>query len=150
MSEHTPNGKGPARPSGSNNRNNPNRPGPSSRKGAPASAAPGRKPGNAPRSAQAASAPQAATVPRTPARNTTAGYTRDQVYDRERARAAAAAGQKRSTMPCPPENSALADELRARLHGKPPRAAHNPVCELSNISLSVTQSNSHFRKDTSI
>lgn len=125
MSEHTPNGKGPARPSGSNNRNNPNRPGPSSRKGAPASAAPGRKPGNAPRSAQAASAPQDATVPRTPARNTTAGYTRDQVYDRERARAAAAAGQKRSTMPCPPENSALADELRARLHGKPTRAAHN-------------------------
>ncbi|MBR5975675.1 MAG: PBP1A family penicillin-binding protein [Clostridiales bacterium] len=91
MSDHTPNGKGSPRPSGSNNRN------------------------------------QDATTPRAPTRTAAAGsgYTRDQIYDRDRARAAAAAGQKRSTVPCPPENSALADELRSRLRGKPTRAAHN-------------------------
>ncbi|MBO4474689.1 MAG: PBP1A family penicillin-binding protein [Clostridiales bacterium] len=91
MSDHTPNGKGSPRPSGSNNRN------------------------------------QDATTPRAPTRSVVAGsgYTRDQIYDRDRARAAAAAGQKRSTVPCPPENSALADELRSRLRGKPTRAAHN-------------------------
>lgn len=69
--------------------------------------------------------PNEATMPRTPTRTAASGYSREQIYDRERKKAAASAGAPRSTVPCAPENSALADELRTRLHGKPTRAAHN-------------------------
>ena len=62
---------------------------------------------------------------RKPSSGNASGYSREQIYDQERQKAAARAGAPRSTMPCPPENSALADELRSRLRGKPTRAAHN-------------------------
>ncbi|MBR3056521.1 MAG: PBP1A family penicillin-binding protein [Clostridiales bacterium] len=49
------------------------------------------------------------------------GYTRAQAYEREKTERDP---QQRSTRPIAPENSALADELRSRLRGKPTRAAH--------------------------
>lgn len=105
MSDNNPHGNASRRPSGTNNNSKVPRSGPSQKK-APASDA---------------------TMPRNPAQPAPSGsgYTRDQIYDRSRAKAAAAAPQKRSTVPCAPEDSALADELRSRLKGKPTRAAHN-------------------------
>ena len=49
------------------------------------------------------------------------GYSRSQAYERERSNADP---ETRSTRPVAPEATALADELRSRLHGKPTRAAH--------------------------
>ncbi|MBO4495140.1 MAG: PBP1A family penicillin-binding protein [Clostridiales bacterium] len=49
------------------------------------------------------------------------GYTRAQAYERENS---PRDPEQRSTRPIAPENSALADELRSRLSGKPTRAAH--------------------------
>ena len=49
------------------------------------------------------------------------GYSRAQAYERERAQVSQ---ETRSTRPVAPEATALADELRARLRGKPTRAAH--------------------------
>ncbi len=126
MSENRPNGTPPKRPSGANNKNNVNRKASPSSKGKPASGR-SRKSSAAKASSGSSSRPVSsdATMPRNPAPSagTGSGYTREQIYDRERARAAA--GDKRSTIPCAPEDSALADELRSRLKGKPTRAAHN-------------------------
>ena len=106
MSDMNPNGPASRQPSGANNNN----------RKAPRS-------GSSPKQSPASDA----TTPRTPAPNAApgSGYSREQIYDRARAKAAAAAPQKRSTIPCAPEDSALADELRSRLKGKPTRAAHN-------------------------
>ena len=104
MSEQHPNGKSSQKPSGiNNNKKQPNRSG-SSKRPAPSSDA---------------------TMPRTPAPGpqSGSGYSRQQAYERQRPKDPT--GQKRSTVPCAPENSALADELRSRLRGKPTRAAHN-------------------------
>ncbi|MBR4010889.1 MAG: PBP1A family penicillin-binding protein [Clostridiales bacterium] len=104
MSEQHPNGKSSQKPSGTNNnKKQPNRSG-SSKRPAPSSDA---------------------TMPRTPAPGpqSGSGYSRQQAYERQRPKDPT--GQKRSTVPCAPENSALADELRSRLRGKPTRAAHN-------------------------
>jgi len=49
------------------------------------------------------------------------GYTRAQAYEKD---TSARDPEQRSTRPIAPENSALADELRSRLSGKPTRAAH--------------------------
>ena len=49
------------------------------------------------------------------------GYSRAQAYEKENV---ARDPEQRSTRPIAPENSALADELRSRLKGKPTRAAH--------------------------
>ncbi|MEE3351724.1 MAG: PBP1A family penicillin-binding protein [Saccharofermentanaceae bacterium] len=105
MSDNYPNGRTSRQPSGNNNNQKKPRSGP----------APKQSP-----------APDA-TMHRSPAGSASAGsgYSREQIYDRSRAKAAAAAQQKRSTIPCAPEDSALADELRSRLKGKPTRAAHN-------------------------
>ncbi|MBP5416987.1 MAG: PBP1A family penicillin-binding protein [Clostridiales bacterium] len=106
MSDNHPNGRASRQPSG-NNSNNQKRP----------------RSGSAPRQAAASDA----TMHRSTSGNASvgSGYSREQIYDRSRAKAAAAAQQKRSTIPCAPEDSALADELRSRLKGKPTRAAHN-------------------------
>ena len=106
MSDMNPNGPASRQPSGANNNN----------RKAPRS-------GSSPKQSPASDA----TTPRTPTPNAApgSGYSREQIYDRARAKAAAAAPQKRSTIPCAPEDSALADELRSRLKGKPTRAAHN-------------------------
>ncbi len=103
MSDKNPNGNAAKRPSGTNNNKKPQA----------SSAAPRRKP-----SADATQArPSAAGT------GPAVGYTRNQVYDRSKVKAPT--GDKRTTIPCAPEDSALADELRSRLKGKPTRAAHN-------------------------
>ena len=104
MSDNHPNGRASRQPSGTN-KNNQRAP----------------RTGSAPKQAPVSDA----TMPRSSSGSAApgTGYSRDQVYDRSRAKAAAA--QKRSTIPCAPEDSALADELRSRLKGKPTRAAHN-------------------------
>ena len=106
MSDNHPNGRASRQPSGKN-KNNQRAP----------------RTGSAPKQAPVSDA----TMPRSSSGSAApgTGYSRDQVYDRSRAKAAAAAAQKRSTIPCAPEDSALADELRSRLKGKPTRAAHN-------------------------
>ena len=106
MSDNHPNGRASRQPSGTN-KNNQRAP----------------RTGSAPKQAPVSDA----TMPRSSSGSAApgTGYSRDQVYDRSRAKAAAAAAQKRSTIPCAPEDSALADELRSRLKGKPTRAAHN-------------------------
>ena len=114
MSSNRPNGNGNPRPSG-NNRNNGGRPSSSDPRSKSASSAASR--GQSPMDATMAA--------RKPSQGNASGYSREQIYDQERQKAAARAGAPRSTMPCPPENSALADELRSRLRGKPTRAAHN-------------------------
>lgn len=83
--------------------------------------------------------PDEATMPRTPTRGATSGYSREQVYAQQRQKASADGNAPRSTVPCAPENSALAAELRARLHGKPTRAAHNRhwYIELISAVLSI-------------
>ncbi|MBP5492464.1 MAG: transglycosylase domain-containing protein [Clostridiales bacterium] len=110
MQKNNQNGSAPKRrPSGSNNNN------PQSRKPRPSQAAPGN----------AASDPGVSseqTQARTQSFGQVPNYTRSQSYEREPKNPNDP--ETRSTMPCPPEASALADELRSRLHGKPTRAAH--------------------------
>lgn len=76
------------------------------------------------RSRAAAAAAAAQTQPRGQGANAmpnNQGYSRSQAYEKDRS---TRDPQQRSTRPIAPENSALADELRSRLKGKPTRAAH--------------------------
>lgn len=83
--------------------------------------------------------PNEATMPRTPTRSQSSGYSREQVYEKQHQKASSDGTSPRSTVPCAPENSALASELRARLRGKPTRAAHNRhwYVELFSAVLSI-------------
>ncbi len=104
MSDMNPNGRSSKKPSGKNNNQKQQKHSGASKR--PSSSAD-------------------ATLPRTPTpgAQSGSGYSRQQAYERQRPKDPT--GQKRSTVPCAPENSALADELRTRLRGKPTRAAHN-------------------------